>query len=353
MNIDITALLLGGAQGKPKMGLLLDEGFNLALDDKLAELATLPAQLDTTLQLDTALAAPALPASVLPKQVTHIPATDGELLIETPLVAGALAGVDLGESTGEENPNWQLQQLVTRSVVGTGAATRPEQGKPVEVTSTTGEEPVAPSAKTKSPLAVSANTNTSVMTSQSVQVETVGNTVEAEPSITTTVSAVALPATVRTNVAHAPQQVVTVNHPPETPEWKQSVSQHIAIFSRNGLHNAEIRLHPEELGSLHITLRVQQEQAQIHIVSENAHVRQAMEHAMPQLRAAMAESGIQLGQANVGADSQYAGMGERGEGAPGEQQTQQGEDDVTVEDEMVSTLLTTTSENIYGINTFA
>ncbi|WP_407072280.1 flagellar hook-length control protein FliK, partial [Serratia marcescens] len=59
--------------------------------------------------------------------------------------------------------------------------------------------------------------------------------------------------------------MVTVNHPPETPEWKQSVSQHIAIFSRNGLHSAEIRLHPEELGSLQISLRVQQDQAHIHI----------------------------------------------------------------------------------------
>lgn len=156
----------------------------------------------------------------------------------------------------------------------------------------------------------------------------------------------------RTRVAHAPQQVVTVNHPPETPEWKQSVSQHIALFSRNGLHSAEIRLHPEELGALHISLRMQHDQAQIHIVSDHAHVRQAMEQAMPQLRAAMADSGIQLGQANVSADGQGA-TGERGETAQGEHAHQHEGEDEQADTEIVPTLLTTTPGNIYGINTFA
>ena len=147
-----------------------------------------------------------------------------------------------------------------------------------------------PEGKTVSPLMTAADktpaANATPLTAQSAPLTS-------ETMVTACGQCRAAAAAVRTSVAHA--QVVTVNHPPETPEWKQSVSQHIAIFSRNGLHSAEIRLHPEDLGSLQISLRVQQDQAQIHIVSEHAHIRHAMEQAMPQLRAAMAESGIQLG----------------------------------------------------------
>ena len=203
---------------------------------------------------------------------------------------------------------------MTRSVTGTetvNSAKGVANGKAPE-----------PEGKTVSPLMTAADktpaANATPLTAQSAPL-TSETMVTPEMPAATSANAVALPAAVRTSVAHAPQQVVTVNHPPETPEWKQSVSQHIAIFSRNGLHSAEIRLHPEDLGSLQISLRVQQDQAQIHIVSEHAHIRHAMEQAMPQLRAAMAESGIQLGRANVSAEGQQFAAGEQGQNASGDE----------------------------------
>lgn len=341
MNIDIATLLLGGgAQGKPKAGLLSDEDFGPALEGKLAQLFT---GLDPQ-----ALPEAMLPAGMLPGQLTEVTAGGDDesadaLLMAPPGLAEALTGVVITEGEGEESPQWQLQQLVTRSV--TGAETAP--GKPA-----VRENPLAQDGKAPSPL--SAPEKTSPASSSPLLAQSMSEPVAApEMSATTTASAVALPAAVRTSVAHAPQQVVTVNHPPETPEWKQSVSQHIALFSRNGLHSAEIRLHPEDLGSLHISLRMQQDQAQIHIVTEHAHIRHAMEQAMPQLRAAMAESGIQLGQANVSADGQPFAAGEQGENASGQEQAEQEGETLTAEEESVPTLLTTTPGNIYGINTFA
>ncbi|CNK70242.1 MULTISPECIES: flagellar hook-length control protein FliK [Yersinia] len=88
-----------------------------------------------------------------------------------------------------------------------------------------------------------------------------------------------------------------------TPAWQQAVSQQLAYFSRNGIHNAELRLHPEELGSLQINLRLSNDQAQVHFVAESHQVRAALEAAMPHLRTSLAESGINLGQSSVGADS--------------------------------------------------
>ncbi|MCU2394311.1 flagellar hook-length control protein FliK [Enterobacter ludwigii] len=349
MNIDIAALLLGGgAQGKPKAGLLSDEDFGPALEGKLAQLFT---GLDPQ-----ALPEAMLPAGMLPEQLTEVTVGNDEeiadtLLMAPPGLAEALTGVTITEVEGEESPQWQLQQLITRSVTGAETAVKPEPGKPA-----VGEKPDAQGGKTLTLLSVTEKSpavTTTPLTAQSAPVasETVATP---EMSSTAPVSAVALPAAVRTSVAHAPQQVVTVNHPPETPEWKQSVSQHIAIFSRNGLHSAEIRLHPEELGSLQISLRVQQDQAHIHIVSEHSHIRHAMEQAMPQLRAAMAESGIQLGQANVSDEGQqYAAAGEQRDNTPGEQQAQLEGEGQPDDDDSVPTLLTTTPGNIYGINTFA
>lgn len=353
MNIDIAALLLGGGvQGKPKTGLLADEGFSLALDDKLAELAQLFPELDPQALVALPQAALAgLSADLLPQQLADdAPVTDadGMLLAAPPGLAEALNGVSLTDGEGEESPQWQLQQLVTRSVTGA------EPVKPAEGI-VSGQTP-AREGKTVSPLmAAAGNTpeaNAAPLTAQPAAVSSEA-IITADVPASSSVSAVALPAAVRTSVAYAPQQVVTVNHPPETPEWKQSVSQHIAIFSRNGLHSAEIRLHPEELGSLQISLRMQQDQAQIHIVSEHAHIRHVMEQAMPQLRAAMAESGIQLGQANVSAEGQPFAAGEQGQNASGDEHGAQEGEEPLMEEEIVPTLLTTTPGNIYGINTFA
>lgn len=88
-----------------------------------------------------------------------------------------------------------------------------------------------------------------------------------------------------------------------TPAWQQALSQQLAYFTRNGIHDAQLRLHPEDLGSLQINLRLNNDQAQLHFVTENHQVRAALEAAMPHLRTSLAESGIHLGQSSVGADS--------------------------------------------------
>ena len=88
-----------------------------------------------------------------------------------------------------------------------------------------------------------------------------------------------------------------------TPAWQQSLGQQIACFTRDGIQHAELRLHPEELGSIQITLQLKNEQAQMHFVSASHQVRAAIEAAVPHLRTSLAESGIELGQSSVGADS--------------------------------------------------
>ncbi|MDA5488444.1 flagellar hook-length control protein FliK [Yersinia kristensenii] len=88
-------------------------------------------------------------------------------------------------------------------------------------------------------------------------------------------------------------------------EWQQSLGQQVIMFSRNGQQNAELRLNPQELGALQISLKIEDKQAQLHFVSAHSQVRAAIEAAMPNLRTALAETGIQLGQSSVGSEGQW------------------------------------------------
>ncbi|WP_241506129.1 flagellar hook-length control protein FliK [Chimaeribacter arupi] len=107
-------------------------------------------------------------------------------------------------------------------------------------------------------------------------------------------AATALPVT-----AAAPQ----ITSPLATPEWQQALGQQVLMFTRHGQQSAELRLHPEDLGALQISLKIDNDQAQLHFASPHQQVRAAVEAAMPHLRTALAESGINLGQSSVGSDA--------------------------------------------------
>ncbi|MBH3275076.1 flagellar hook-length control protein FliK [Serratia marcescens] len=121
--------------------------------------------------------------------------------------------------------------------------------------------------------------------------------------------AVALAAASPTQTAAPAGSLVTAPPTPQlnaqlgSPEWQQALNQQVLMFHRNGQQSAELRLHPQELGALQITLKLDDQQAQLHIASAHGQVRAAVEAAMPQLRHALAESGINLGQSSVGGES--------------------------------------------------
>lgn len=88
--------------------------------------------------------------------------------------------------------------------------------------------------------------------------------------------------------------------PIDHPEWGQKFSEQILFLSRHGSQQAELRLYPEELGNLQIQLKVFDDKAQLSIVAANQQVRQVIETNLPQLRHALSEQGIELGQTHVG-----------------------------------------------------
>lgn len=184
---------------------------------------------------------------------------------------------------------------------------------------------------------------------QSAESQPVQNMAHSTPIVAASV-ATATPAMPAIPVA----SVTTGTLQPEvgTPAWQQSLGQQIAVFSRNGVHHAELRLHPEELGALQVSLKVNNDQAQVHFVAESHQVRAALESAMPHLRTMLAESGIQLGQSSVGADTasssgsafsgEFSGQNNRGQ--------ERSEPGVLAEDERI--LQPVVIKYSSGINTF-
>lgn len=88
-----------------------------------------------------------------------------------------------------------------------------------------------------------------------------------------------------------------------TAEWNDSVAQHVTLMVKDGEQTAQLRLDPPELGPLEVRLSMgagDDGVAHAQFVSPHAAVRDALEAAIPQLRAALADSGITLGNASVG-----------------------------------------------------
>ncbi len=85
--------------------------------------------------------------------------------------------------------------------------------------------------------------------------------------------------------------------------WGQALGEKIVWMASGKQQSASLTLNPPNLGPLHIVLNVSSDQATANFFAAQPEVRQAIEAALPRLREMMGEAGIQLGQANVSADT--------------------------------------------------
>ncbi|EPC04531.1 hypothetical protein L861_04200 [Litchfieldella anticariensis FP35 = DSM 16096] len=88
--------------------------------------------------------------------------------------------------------------------------------------------------------------------------------------------------------------------PMTSPQWSQQLGQQLIGLHQRGGQQIELHLNPAELGPLSVSLKVTEHGAQAQFLSAHAQVRTAIEQAIPQLREALEEQGISLGEAMVG-----------------------------------------------------
>ncbi|XKH60298.1 flagellar hook-length control protein FliK [Halomonas sediminis] len=136
---------------------------------------------------------------------------------------------------------------------------------------------------------------------------------QAQPSSQSQPSLVGLNA-----VTSAPAQA-SISTPVAHQAWPQQLGQQLMQFTqRGGEQQIQMQIHPAELGPLSISLKVSEQGTQAHFLSAHAQVRQVIEQAIPQLREALAEQGISLGETSVGdqPDGQQL-AGQKSPGQPG------------------------------------
>lgn len=87
-------------------------------------------------------------------------------------------------------------------------------------------------------------------------------------------------------------------------QWAKALGQQLVHMGKAGQQVAELQLNPPGLGPLKVTLSMDEHRVQAMFVSTHSSVRAAVEAALPQLRATLADSGINLGNTSVSDYSQ-------------------------------------------------
>ncbi|MBR9908284.1 MAG: hypothetical protein GYB30_09575 [Gammaproteobacteria bacterium] len=104
----------------------------------------------------------------------------------------------------------------------------------------------------------------------------------------------AAPATPSTTAATA-----SLAAPVGSQAWANQLQQNVLQMVMHNQNEMTLRLHPAELGPLQVQLRMDDTTAQLNILTHSQQVRGALEQALPTLREALANQGIQLGESNV------------------------------------------------------
>lgn len=114
----------------------------------------------------------------------------------------------------------------------------------------------------------------------------------------------------------APAASASLTAPLASPEWQKGLEQQVLGLHQRGEQRIELHLHPAELGPLSISLQLGESGAQAQFLSSHPQVRAAVEQAIPQLREALAQQGISLGETSVG-EQQYRSPQEQFSGGNG------------------------------------
>lgn len=141
------------------------------------------------------------------------------------------------------------------------------------------------------------STSTSIFENQVIQSKI--NISNQEPELVTAVNGQNLSTTPTPLVEKQTTLDLNLPMPMDITKWQTALNEKISLICRQGIQNAEIKLHPEELGSLHIKLAIIDDKMNLHMAVAHNMVKNVLESALPQLRASLEEHGITLQQTDI------------------------------------------------------
>ena len=92
--------------------------------------------------------------------------------------------------------------------------------------------------------------------------------------------------------------------PAEVPAWPAALNEQVRWQIGEGIQEARLELHPRELGSVQVQLRLSASGAEVQFSAAHPQAREALQASLPQLRALLAADGLHLSQAQVGSQAQ-------------------------------------------------
>lgn len=98
------------------------------------------------------------------------------------------------------------------------------------------------------------------------------------------------------------QEIIAIH----SKDFTGAVKDKVMFMINQKLHQVEIRLDPSELGSMHIRLNLQNEQAVVNFVVQNQQAKDALDENLGKLKEMLAESGVDVGESNVEQQGQQA-----------------------------------------------
>jgi flagellar hook-length control protein FliK len=109
-------------------------------------------------------------------------------------------------------------------------------------------------------------------------------------------------------------------------DFAGAVKDKVMVMMNQKLQQIEIRLDPQELGSVNVKINLQNEQAVVSFTVQNQQAKEAFEQNLGRLKEMLAESGVDVGDANVEQQNKQGGDEQLGNGR------QQGNGDAIGED---------------------
>lgn len=98
--------------------------------------------------------------------------------------------------------------------------------------------------------------------------------------------------------------VPALTRPLSHPNWNQDVGERIIWMNNRGISSAEIRMNPQNMGSITVRIDVDStQQASVSFMAQNAEVRTALEASIPRLREMLSSQNLNLADVNVSQQS--------------------------------------------------
>lgn len=99
-------------------------------------------------------------------------------------------------------------------------------------------------------------------------------------------------------------------------DFADQVKDKVMVMINQKIQQVDIQLDPPEMGNVHVRVNLQNEQAAVQFVVQNQQAKDALEQNMGRLRDMLAESGVDVGDANIeqGDSDQQENMASAGQG---------------------------------------